>query len=54
LQDETAIWAVLAMEQFMDGGILFNGNWGTFQEQFKAWFETVNKAVNANERLCVL
>ena len=54
LQDKAAIWAASAIEQFMDGGISFNGNWGTFREQFKARFETVNEVVDAKERLHVL
>jgi hypothetical protein len=36
LQDEAAIWAAPAMEQFTDGRIPFDGSWSTFREQFKA------------------
>jgi hypothetical protein len=54
LQNDTSIWAAPAMEEFADGGIPFGGLWVTFQEQFKARFETVDEAVDAKEKLRVL
>jgi hypothetical protein len=54
LQDDASIWAAPAMEEFADGGIPFGGLWATFREQFKAWFETVDEAVDAKEKLRVL
>jgi len=51
LQDDASIWASLAMEEFADGNIPFNGSWQTFREHFKARFETVDEAVDAKEKL---
>jgi len=49
LQDDTAIWAAPAMEEFVNGNVPFNGLWETFQNQFKAWFETINEAINTRK-----
>ena len=46
-----AIWATPAMEEFANGGVLFYGQWGVFCTEFKARFETVDKAIDAKERL---
>jgi Retrotransposon gag protein len=54
LQDNASIWASPAMEEFANGGVPFGSNWETFCEQFKARFETVDEAVDAKEKLCVL
>ena len=54
LQDDAAIWASPAMEEFANGGIPFGNTWGGFRDQFKARFETVDEAVDAKEKLRVL
>ena len=54
LQEEAAVWASPAMEEFASGGVPFDGSWDTFREQFKARFETVDEAVDAKEKLRVL
>ena len=54
LQDEAAIWASPAMEEFARGVAPFGGQWGTFRAEFKARFETVDEAVDAKEKLRVL
>jgi hypothetical protein len=54
LQDDAAIWAAPAMEEFAVGRVPFEERWSSFREQFKARFETVDEAVDAKERLCVL
>ena len=54
LQNEASIWASPAMEEFTNGGVPFGGHWETFHAHFKARFETVDKAVNAKEKLRVL
>jgi hypothetical protein len=54
LQDDAAIWAAPAMEEFVNGGVPFGGLWQNFHTEFKARFETVDEAVDAKERLRVL
>jgi hypothetical protein len=54
LQDNASIWGSPAMEEFANGGVPFAGNWETFCRDFKARFETIDKVVDAKERLCVL
>jgi hypothetical protein len=54
LQDDAAVWASPAMEEFANGGVPFDGQWQTFRNEFKARFETVDEAVDAKERLRVL
>ena len=51
LQDDVAIWAAPAMEEFANRGVLFYGQWGVFYTEFKAHFETIDEAVDAKERL---
>lgn len=54
LQDEAAVWAAPAMEEFADGRVPFGGLWQNFRAEFKARFETVDEAVDAKEKLRVL
>lgn len=54
LHDNAAMWAALAMEEFSDERVPLCSQWAVFQEQFKAQFETVDKMVNAKEKLLVL
>jgi hypothetical protein len=54
LQDDASIWGSPAMEEFANGGVPFAGNWETFCRDFKARFETVDKVVDAKEKLQVL
>src|SRR6267154_2349223 len=54
LQEDALIWASLAMEEFVNGGVPFGNQWETFREHFKACFETVDEAVNAKEKLRIL
>jgi hypothetical protein len=51
LQDDAAIWAAPAMEEFANGGVPFYGQWGVFCTEFKARFETVDETVDAKEKL---
>ena len=51
LQGDAAIWATLAMEEFAAGQIPFGGQWQNFVDKFKAWFETVDEAVDAKDKL---
>ena len=51
LQDDAAIWATPAMEEFANKGVPFCGQWGIFCAEFKVCFETINKAVDIKERL---
>ena len=46
LQEDTAIWAAPAMEEFANGGIPFDSRWDRYHEQFKVQFETVDKAID--------
>jgi Retrotransposon gag protein len=54
LQDDAAIWAAPAMEEFAEGRAPFSSRWHTFREHFKARFETIDEAVDAKEKLRVL
>jgi hypothetical protein len=54
LQDDAAIWAAPAMEEFAVGRVPFEERWSSFRKQFKARFETVDEAVDAKKRLHVL
>ena len=54
LQDNAAISASPAMEEFAVECVPFNEWWTSFQEQFKARFKTVDEVVDAKEKLCVL
>lgn len=54
LQDDAAIWASPAMEEFAAGRVPFDERWSSFREQFKARFETIDEAVDAKEKLRVL
>lgn len=54
LQDDAAIWASPAMEEFANAGVPFGNDWETFRSEFKARFETVDEAVDAKEKLRVL
>src|SRR6267154_2651259 len=54
LQDEASTWASPAMKEFANGGVPFGSHWETFCAHFKVRFETVDKAVNAKEKLQVL
>ena len=54
LQDNVAIWAAPAMEDFTNGIPLFGGRWDLFREQFKVWFESADEVVDAKEKLRVL
>ena len=54
LQDDTSIWASPAMEEFATGGVPFGNRWDTFRKHFKARFETVDKVIDAKEKLRVL
>ena len=54
LQDDASVWASPAMEEFISGRVPFNNDWEKFREQFKAWFETVDEAIDAKEKLRVL
>jgi hypothetical protein len=54
LQDDAAIWASPAMEEFANGGVPFDNQWENFRQEFKARFETVDEAVDAKEKLRVL
>ena len=54
LQEDTSIWASLAMEEFANGGVPFGNQWETFREHFKARFETVDEAIDAKEKLQIL
>ena len=54
LQDDAAIWASPAMEEFARGVAPFGGEWAVFRREFKARFETVDEAVDAKEKLRVL
>ena len=54
LQEDVSIWASLAMEEFANGGVPFGNQWETFQEHFKAHFETIDEAVDAKEKLRIL
>ena len=42
------------MEEYASGGVPFDSLWETFQNQFKAQFETMNEAMDAKEKLHVL
>jgi hypothetical protein len=54
LQDDAAVSAFPAMEEFAVGRVPFDNRWNHFWEQFKAGFKTVDEAVNANEKLRTL
>jgi Retrotransposon gag protein len=54
LQEDASIWGSPAMEEFVNGGVPFGSSWGTFCDQFKARFKTVDKAVDAKEKLRIL
>lgn len=54
LQDDAAIWASPAMEEFANDGVPFGNQWENFRQEFKARFETVDEAVDAKEKLRVL
>jgi hypothetical protein len=54
LQDDAAIWATPAMEEFATGQVPFGGRWAQFRDQFKVRFETADEAVDAKEKLRVL
>ena len=54
LQDDAVIWASPMMEEFTTRHAPFGEQWDVFHEQFKAWFKTVDEAVDAKERLYVL
>jgi Retrotransposon gag protein len=54
MQDDAAIWAAPAIEEFANGGMLFNHSWKRCCEQFKMRFEMVDEAVKAKEKLCIL
>jgi uncharacterized protein YnzC (UPF0291/DUF896 family) len=51
LQDNMAIWASPAMEEFARGVAPFSSEWAVFRREFKARFETVNKAIDIKEKL---
>ena len=51
LQDDAAIWATSAMEEFASGGVPFHGQWNVFCTEFKARFETINEAIKALKKL---
>jgi len=54
MQDDAAIWAAPAMEQFAAGTVPFGSDWARFHAEFKARFETVDEAVDAKEKLRTL
>jgi len=54
LQDDASIWASPSMKEFADGGAPFDGQWDTFRRQFKARFETIDKVIDAKEKLRIL
>jgi Retrotransposon gag protein len=54
MQDDAMIWAAPAMEEFVSRNMPFNHSWERFCEQFWVRFETVDKAVDAKEKLCIL
>jgi hypothetical protein len=54
MESDAAVWASPAMEQFAEGRIPFGGNWGLFQDEFKARFEAVDEAIDAKEKLRAL
>jgi hypothetical protein len=54
LQDDAAVWASPAMEEFAVGRVPFDNQWDHFREQFKAQFEMVDEAVDAKEKLRTL
>jgi Retrotransposon gag protein len=54
LQDDAAVSASPAMEEFAVGRVPFDNRWNHFREQFKAGFKTVDEAVNAKEKLRTL
>ena len=53
LQDDAAIWAAPAMEEFAKGKVPFDGEWATFCKEFKAHFEMVDEAIGIKEKLQV-
>lgn len=53
LQEDAAVWAALAMEDFTNRMPPFDGHWETFCEQFKVCFKSANKMVDAKEKLWV-
>ena len=54
LENDAAVWAVPAMEDFANGVLPFGGIWDYFREQFKARFESADEMVDAKEKLRVL
>jgi hypothetical protein len=54
MEDDAAVWASPAMEQFAEARIPFGGNWGLFQDEFKARFEAVDEVIDAKEKLRAL
>ena len=51
LQNDVVIWASSAKEEFSQEAIPFTSSYNTFCEQFKARFETVDKAIDAKAKL---
>ena len=51
LQDNMAIWAAPAIEEFAERKVPFDGKWATFHKEFKACFRMVDKVIDMKEKL---